>query len=127
MNNTQITGKLNQLKGNTKIWWGKTTGDRLVELDGNKDKMVGYLQEKKGMFEADAKKEIAKFEAAKHALENRIEEVNSDIKTKWNKLTNDDLTDINGNLEALANKLKSKYNKTQEEAETQIKEFMSKF
>ncbi|OIQ31091.1 MAG: hypothetical protein BM564_01090 [Bacteroidetes bacterium MedPE-SWsnd-G2] len=79
------------------------------------------------MFEADAKKEIAKFEAAKHALENRIEEVNSDIKTKWNKLTNDDLTDINGNLEALANKLKSKYNKTQEEAETQIKEFMSKF
>ncbi|OIQ30837.1 MAG: hypothetical protein BM564_01085 [Bacteroidetes bacterium MedPE-SWsnd-G2] len=127
MNNTQITGKVNQLKGNAKIWWGKATGDALIELDGNKDKMLGYLQEKKGMLEADAKKEMQKFESAKQALENKIEDVNSGIKAKWDKFTHEDISEINGSLEAFADKLKTKYNNTQEETEAQIKEFMSKF
>ena len=46
MNWDIIQGKWKQLKGATKVKWGELTDDELDQIDGNKDKLAGKLQEK---------------------------------------------------------------------------------
>ena len=46
MNWDIIEGKWKQLKGATKVKWGELTDDELDQIDGNKDKLAGKLQEK---------------------------------------------------------------------------------
>ncbi|HCY56647.1 MAG TPA: general stress protein CsbD, partial [Oceanicaulis sp.] len=38
--------------------WGKLTDDDLAEIDGEKDKLVGKLQEKYGKSREEAEKEL---------------------------------------------------------------------
>jgi len=49
-----IKGKWNQLKGDARIQWGKITDDEWDQIAGNKDKLVGKLQEKYGWAREDA-------------------------------------------------------------------------
>ena len=60
-------------------------------------------------------------------FETRTDEVNTDIKNKWNKLTHDEVKSINGSFESFSNLIKEKYDKTKKEADQDVKEFMSKF
>ena len=46
------------------------------------------------------------------------------VKQKWGKLTDNDLTMINGKREVLAGKLREQYGIAKEEAERQIDEFV---
>ena len=48
------------------------------------------------------------------------------VKNQWGKLTDDDLTQINGNRERLAGKLQERYGITQAEANRQIDEWSNK-
>jgi uncharacterized protein YjbJ (UPF0337 family) len=48
------------------------------------------------------------------------------VKSKWGKLTDDDLTQIGGKKEQLVGKLQKHYGHTKEEAEKQIDNFMNK-
>ncbi len=48
MNNNISKGKWKQIRGQTKIWWGKLTNNNGKKLGGNVDKLVGKLQEKLG-------------------------------------------------------------------------------
>jgi uncharacterized protein YjbJ (UPF0337 family) len=48
MNEDQLKGKWNQLKGEVKKRWGRLTDDDLMEVEGNYDKLVGKVQEKHG-------------------------------------------------------------------------------
>lgn len=50
-------GAWKQLKGNVKKQWGKLTDDDLMEIDGNKDILVGKLQERYGYSKAQAEKD----------------------------------------------------------------------
>lgn len=120
MNKNQFDGKLNQVKGDAKIFWAQLTNDPKLELEGNSDKIKGNIQEETG-------KAIAKYEKAKLAYETKTEEINNNIKAKWDKFTHEDVAEINGSFEAFANKIKDKYNKTQEEANAQVRDFMAKF
>ncbi len=45
------------------------------------------------------------------------------IKEKWGKLTDDEITQINGKREQLVGKLQSKYGYAKEKAEQEIKDF----
>ena len=45
------------------------------------------------------------------------------IKAQWGKLTDDDITQAQGNSEYLAGKLKERYGLAREEAEKQVREF----
>ena len=45
------------------------------------------------------------------------------IKEKWGKLTDDDLTRANGDVEYLAGKVQERYGIARDEAEKQVKEF----
>ena len=120
MNKNQFEGKLNQVTGDAKIWLGHLTDNSKTAYSGTADKLKGNIKE-------DIGDDQAKFEKAKNAFETKTEEINNDIQTKWNKFTNEDVKEINGSFETFAAKIKDKYNKSQDEAHTQIREFMSKF
>ena len=48
MNWDIIQGKWKQMKGSVKEKWGDLTDDELDQIEGNKDKLAGKLQEKYG-------------------------------------------------------------------------------
>lgn len=58
MNWDIIEGKWKQLKGATKVKWGELTDDELDQIDGNKDKLAGKLQEKYGWTKDQVDREI---------------------------------------------------------------------
>lgn len=58
MNWDQIEGKWKQAKGTIKQKWGKLTDDDLDVINGQKDKLVGKLQERYGINKEEAQKQI---------------------------------------------------------------------
>ncbi|MCM3784747.1 CsbD family protein [Neobacillus mesonae] len=57
MDNNVFKGKWNQVKGEAKKQWGKLTDDDLDVINGEKDKLVGKLQERYGHTRDQAEKE----------------------------------------------------------------------
>ena len=58
MNADVFAGKWKQAKGQVKEWWGKLTDDDLTRVEGNRDKLVGVLQERYGYAKERAEQEI---------------------------------------------------------------------
>ncbi|GAB0149750.1 MULTISPECIES: CsbD family protein [Marichromatium] len=58
MNWEQIRGNWEQAKGELKVRWGKLTDDDLALIDGERDKLVGSLQEKYGVTKEEAIKQV---------------------------------------------------------------------
>ncbi len=52
-----LKGAWKQLKGSAKEQWGKLTDDDLMQIDGNKDKLIGKLQQRYGYSRAQAEKD----------------------------------------------------------------------
>ncbi len=50
--------------------------------------------------------------------------LHSDVKEWWEKLTDDDITEIDGRLDHLAGKLQERYGFSKEETETEIEQFL---
>ena len=48
MNQDQVKGKWNQLKGEIKKKWARMTDDDLLEVEGDMDKLAGRIQERTG-------------------------------------------------------------------------------
>ena len=48
MNQDQLKGKWNQVKGEIKKKWSDITDDDLLHAEGNLDKLVGKIQERTG-------------------------------------------------------------------------------
>ncbi len=62
MNKDQWKGKWKQIKGDAKARWGDLTDDDLMQVEGNRDKLVGKIQEAYGKSKEEAEKEVAQFE-----------------------------------------------------------------
>ena len=58
MNSDVFAGKWKQMKGQAKEWWGKLTDDDLATIEGNRDKLVGALQERYGYAKERAEQEV---------------------------------------------------------------------
>lgn len=58
MNWDQAAGKWNQLKGSVKERWGKLTDDDLTVIAGNRDKLMGKIQERYGITKEKAEEEL---------------------------------------------------------------------
>lgn len=58
MDKNIFKGNWNQFKGMTKKQWGKLTDDDLDVIDGEKDILIGKLQERYGITKDEAKKQI---------------------------------------------------------------------
>jgi uncharacterized protein YjbJ (UPF0337 family) len=61
MNTEQIKGQWMQVKGEIKKQWGKLTDDELDRIAGEKDKLVGKLQEKYGITKEEAERQVRDF------------------------------------------------------------------
>jgi len=57
MNWDQITGNWKQIKGQAKEQWGKLTNDDLDIVAGQREKLVGKLQERYGLAREEALKQ----------------------------------------------------------------------
>jgi uncharacterized protein YjbJ (UPF0337 family) len=62
MNQDIIQGKWTQIKGSLKTQWGKLTDDDLARADGNRQYLVGRLQERYGWQKDKAEQEIDNYE-----------------------------------------------------------------
>lgn len=61
MNKDILKGKWTQLKGGIKNNWGKLTDDDLKQVEGNREKLIGKVQEKYGKSREEAEREVDKW------------------------------------------------------------------
>ncbi len=61
MNWEQVRGNWNQMKGKVKQRWGDLTDDDLTRIEGNRDELVGRLQERYGYAKERAEEEADAF------------------------------------------------------------------
>ncbi len=61
MNWDQIKGDWKQITGKVKEKWGKLTDNELTTIAGQRDQMVGILQERYGYAKERAEKELSDF------------------------------------------------------------------
>ena len=64
MNGDQIKGKWTQAKGQVKQSWGKLTDDDFDVIAGERDVLVGKVQERYGVAKEEAEKQVKKFESS---------------------------------------------------------------
>ena len=58
MNSDIIKGNWKQVRGKAREWWGKLTEDDLNVIDGNREQLIGKLQERYGYTKDVAAKEV---------------------------------------------------------------------
>ncbi len=56
--NDMMKGKWNESKGNLRKWWGKLTDDDVEQIKGNKDVLLGKLQQRYGWNRMQAEEEV---------------------------------------------------------------------
>ena len=66
MNWDQIEGNWKQFKGRARETWGDLTDDDLDRAAGQRQQLVGLVQEKYGKAKAEAKKEVDEWRAGLH-------------------------------------------------------------
>lgn len=59
-------------------------------------------------------------------LKGKWMQVRGEVKSAWGKLTDDELTEIEGNTEKLVGKLQEKYGYSREKAEMEVSNFRMK-
>jgi uncharacterized protein YjbJ (UPF0337 family) len=64
MNQDIFAGQWQQMRGTLKAWWGKLTDDDVERIGGQKDKLIGWVQETYGYAR----------EQAQHEVERRMQE-----------------------------------------------------
>ncbi len=64
MNWDQIEGNWKQFKGKVRTQWGKITDDEIDVIAGNREQLIGLLQERYGIAREKAEQEVRKFETS---------------------------------------------------------------
>jgi uncharacterized protein YjbJ (UPF0337 family) len=62
MNWEQIKGNWNQAKGKVKEKWGDLTDDDLAKIEGQRDQLVGRIQERYGLGKEQAERQVSEWE-----------------------------------------------------------------
>jgi len=62
MNEDKIQGQWKQLSGKLKAKWGKLTDDDLAVIEGNREYLVGKIQERYGMAREEVEKQLKEFD-----------------------------------------------------------------
>jgi uncharacterized protein YjbJ (UPF0337 family) len=58
----QLEGKWKQFRGQVKEKWGRLTDDELDVIAGNRDKLIGKLQEKHGLSKEEAERQLEEWQ-----------------------------------------------------------------
>jgi len=63
MNWDTIKGNWKQMTGEAKSYWGKLTDDDVTEAAGEREKLVGKVQERYGVAKDEAERQVDEFAA----------------------------------------------------------------
>jgi uncharacterized protein YjbJ (UPF0337 family) len=74
MNWDQVEGKWKQMKGEVKTRWGKLTDDDLQTVGGQKEKLIGSIQERYGIQKDEAQRQVDEW----HRSQDKQNEVERD-------------------------------------------------
>jgi len=66
MNWDQIKGNWKQMKGEAKRQWGNLTDDDLDRAEGDRDKLVGRIQERYGIARDEAERQVDDWSQRRH-------------------------------------------------------------
>ena len=64
MNSDTISGNWKQFKGKIKEQWGKLTDDDLDVINGQREQLVGRIQERDGIAQDEAEKQVKDWESS---------------------------------------------------------------
>ena len=67
MNNDIFSGNWKQFKGEVQNQWGKLTDDEFDQIEGDRTKLIGRIQERYGIAKEEAEKQVDEFEQSKAA------------------------------------------------------------
>ncbi len=73
MNEDIFSGKWHQFKGKVKEKWGKLTDNDLVKINGQREQLLGSLEERYGWQRQRAEEELKKFEKSFHSHSSKHE------------------------------------------------------
>ena len=65
MNWDEIKGNWKQFTGEVKSKWGELTDDEITEAKGDRDVLIGKIQERYGIAKEEAEKQVDEFTSAK--------------------------------------------------------------
>jgi uncharacterized protein YjbJ (UPF0337 family) len=71
MNWDQVQGKWKQYSGKVHEKWGKLTGDDLAVIRGQRDQLVGKIQERYGVAKEEAERQVEEFSKTLQATGDR--------------------------------------------------------
>lgn len=80
MNTDQMEGKWKQMKGALKQKWGKLTDDDLKIIEGNRDQLVGKVQERYGVARDEAQKQVEEWKRTQSDFD--VDEADRDLKRR---------------------------------------------
>jgi uncharacterized protein YjbJ (UPF0337 family) len=87
VNWTSIQGNWNQYKGQIKEKWGKLTDDDLMRIGGNRDQLIGMLQQRYGMAKDRVEEQVDEFTSKASGwvqqAKNKVAEVAEQGKEYW--------------------------------------------
>ena len=91
MNSDVLEGRWQQLKGEIRSRWGKLTDDDIEKIGGNKDKLIGAVQEKYGYIWDEARQMVDRYLDEPGDLKARATAALKSVATKDNlqKVTSD--------------------------------------
>ena len=72
MNWDRIEGNWKQFKGNIKEQWGKLTDDQITVIAGNRDHLVGKIQETYGITREETEKQISAWQGRQKDTDKKI-------------------------------------------------------
>ena len=59
----QLKGNWTQFKGHVRQQWGKLTDDEIDQIEGQREILIGKLQERYGIAREEAEKQVKAFES----------------------------------------------------------------
>jgi len=82
MNWTSIQGNWNKYKGQVKEKWGKLTDDDLMRIGGNRDQLIGVLQQRYGMAKDKIEEQVDEFSSHASGWINEAKQRVADVAEK---------------------------------------------
>lgn len=65
MNRDRIEGNWKQVKGEVRKQWGELTDDDLDVIEGQRQKLIGRIQERYGIAKDEAERQVEKWERSR--------------------------------------------------------------
>lgn len=84
MNTTELGSQWQKLKGEIRSRWGKLTDDDMERIAGNKDKLIGVIQERYGYVWDEARQMVDRYLDDYDGLKNQAAEALRAVASKEN-------------------------------------------